>query len=43
MHREELVELIRKGPVRILMNDGNSCEVPNIECAMVSDISAHVL
>ncbi len=43
MDREELMTLIRKGPVRILMNDGESYEVPSVEFATVSDIAASVL
>ena len=43
MDREELMTLIRKGPVRILMNDGESYDVPNVEFAVVSDIAASVL
>jgi len=43
MDREELMALIRKGPVRILMNDGESYEVAGSEFAVVSDIAASVL
>ncbi len=43
MDREELMTLIRKGPVRILMNDGESYDVPNVEFTVVSDISASAL
>ncbi len=43
MDREELMALIREGPVRILMNDGESYTVPGAEFAIVSDIAASVL
>ncbi|MEM8944813.1 MAG: hypothetical protein AAGD11_06480 [Planctomycetota bacterium] len=43
MDREELTSLIKKGPVRILMNDGNSYKVPSAEFALVSDIAAYKL
>jgi len=43
MDREELTKLIKNGPVRILMNDGNSYEVPGTEFAVVSDIAAYTL
>lgn len=43
MDRDELNQLIQQGPVRILMNDGNSYDIPNAECALVSDIAAYTL
>lgn len=43
MDREELMKIIREGPVRITMNDGRSFEVPGPETAVVSDIAASVL
>jgi len=43
MHREELTELIRQGPVRVKMNNGDTFEIPSSEFATVSDISAAVL
>lgn len=43
MDREELTRLIKQGPVRILMNDGNAYEVPSAEFALVSDIAAYTL
>ncbi|MEN1681858.1 MAG: hypothetical protein AAGJ46_19935 [Planctomycetota bacterium] len=43
MDREELLALIRKGPIRITMNDGRSYDVPNMECCLVSQISISVL
>jgi hypothetical protein len=41
--REELTALIKKGPIRIRMNDGRSYEVSGPEFATVSDIAAAVL
>ncbi len=43
MDRDELNELIAKGPVRILMNDGNEYTVESSEFITVSDIAAAVL
>lgn len=43
MDRRELNELIRQGPVRIRMNNGEKYDVPGMEFAMVSDNSAAVL
>jgi len=43
MDRKELLELLDKGPVRILMNDGNSYTVASPRESIVTDISAHVL
>ncbi len=43
MDREELMDLIRKGPVVIRMNDGAEYTVDGVEQALVTDISAHVL
>ncbi len=34
-----MMTLIRKGPVRILINDGESYDVPGVEFAVVSDIA----
>jgi len=43
MDREELTELISKGPVRIRMNDGQVYTIESSEFAIVSDIAASVL
>lgn len=43
MDRDELNQLIAKGPVRILMNDGNVYTVESSEFITVSDIAAAVL
>ncbi len=43
MDREELTALIKKGPIRIRMNDGRAYEVSGPEFATVSDIAAAVL
>lgn len=43
MDREELTDIIRKGPVRITMNDGSSYVVNGPEMAVVSDIAASIL
>lgn len=43
MDRHELTELIRQGPVRVRMNNGDTYEIPSSEFAAVSDISAAVL
>jgi len=43
MDRESLMEVIRKGPVRITMNSGDTFEVPGIEFAIVDETAAYVL
>lgn len=43
MDREGMNELIAKGPIRILMNDGNEFTVESPELITVSDIAAAVL
>lgn len=43
MDREELTNLIKRGPVRIRMNDGRSYDVLNRDWIVVSDISASLL
>ena len=43
MDREELNQLIARGPIRIRMNNGETVDVPHSEMATVSDISASVL
>ncbi len=43
MDRTTLTEAIKRGPVKVHMNDGSSFLIPSIEFAVVSDISAHVL
>jgi len=43
MDREGLNTLIRQGPVRIRMNNGDTYDVPSIEFATVGDIAAAVL
>jgi hypothetical protein len=41
--REALVEMIRSGPVRVRMNNGDEYDIPNSEFAIVSDLHAYVL
>ncbi len=43
MHRHELNELIKQGPVRIRMNNGDVWDVPSPEFGIVGDIHAHIL
>ena len=43
MDRKTLLEAIRRGPVRVGMNDGSSYMIPSIEFCLVSDIAANVL
>lgn len=43
MDREELMKVIRQGPVRITMNNNQTFHVPDREFAIVDDIAAHVL
>jgi len=43
MGREELLALVRQGPVRVQMNDGSVYEVPSSESCVVGDLHATVL
>jgi hypothetical protein len=43
MESEELRAWIQRGPVRIRMNNGDTCEVQGPEFALVSDYSVAVL
>jgi hypothetical protein len=43
MDRQELTALIKEGPVRIRMNDGQFYDIAGPEFATVSDIAAAVL
>lgn len=43
MDREALVNLIRQGPVRVTMNNGEQYEIPNSEFGIVSDLHAVIL
>jgi hypothetical protein len=43
MDRKTLIDAIKRGPVKVHMNDGSSFLIPSMEFAIVSDISAHIL
>lgn len=43
MDRDELIHLIRQGPVRVRMNNGDVYDIPNAEFAIVGDLHAGVL
>ena len=43
MDRVTLVEAIKRGPVRVTMNDGSQFEIPSLEFCAVGDIAAYVL
>jgi hypothetical protein len=43
MDREELIEAINKGPVRVRMNDGSAYEIEKPEFATVADLTLSVL
>ncbi|MEQ1829658.1 MAG: hypothetical protein ABL921_27090 [Pirellula sp.] len=43
MDRDTLLDAIRKGPIRVHMNDGQHFDILNLEMAVVDDIAAHVL
>lgn len=43
MDREELLEWIRLGPIRITMNSGDTVDIINRELVMVSSMAAVVL
>ncbi len=43
MDRKTLLEAVRRGPVRVGMNDGTSYVIPTIEFCLISDIAAYVL
>ena len=41
--RSTLLDALRRGPVRITMNDGSVFNVPSIELCAVTDISAYLV
>ncbi len=43
MDRSTLIEALRRGPVRITMNDGSIFNVPSIELCAVTDIAAYLV
>ncbi len=43
MDREELIAMIKAGPVRILMNDGREYDIAAPDEALITDIAAYVL
>ncbi len=43
MDREELLALMKAGPIRVRMNDGEVYSIAAPAEAIVSDIAAHVL
>ncbi len=43
MDREELLQLLRLGPIRLTMNSGDTVDIPNRETAVISSMSANVL
>ena len=43
MDRDELIHLIRQGPVRVRMNNGDVYEIPDSEFAVVGDLHAAIL
>ena len=43
MDREEIMELIRKGPIRVTMNDGSTYDVAGVEYCLVTPISMSVM
>ncbi len=43
MDREELLELMKEGPIRITMNSGDTVEITSTEMAVVSSMSVIAL
>lgn len=43
MDRQTLLEAIKRGPIRVTMNDGSKVEIPSLEFSAVGDIAAYVL
>ncbi len=43
MDREELIEVMRQGPIRITMNSGDTVEITNREMALVTPMSVIAL
>lgn len=44
MDRDEIIELLKRGPIRVTMNDGSEHVIPAYgERALVSSLSIHVL
>jgi hypothetical protein len=43
MDREELMALLKSGPIKIYMNDGREYAIDAPDEALITDIAAHVL
>ena len=43
MDRDQLIELIRQGPVRVRMNNGDVWDIPSSEFGIVGDLHAAIL
>jgi len=43
MDRETLVDAMADGPVRVVMNDGRSFDIPSSGFAIVDTTAAHIL
>jgi len=43
MDREELVEAINRGPVRVTMNDGSKYVIESRDSALVGDLTCYIL
>jgi len=43
MDRDEIVELLKRGAIRLTMNDGSQFDIPSSDQTLISSISAHVL
>lgn len=43
MDRQTILDKVRRGPVRVFMNDGTWHDIPSIEYCLVDQIAARVL
>ncbi len=43
MHRKGILDLLKQGPIRVRMNNGDEYVIPSLEFAAIGDIAAHVL
>ncbi|MCY3011802.1 MAG: hypothetical protein NTY42_18530 [Planctomycetota bacterium] len=43
MDRQELIDWVKRGPVRVTMSDGSTHVIPSLEWCLITPVSAHVL
>jgi hypothetical protein len=43
MDRQKMIDWIKRGPVRVTMNDGSTHVIPSLEWYLMTPVSVHVL